>query len=206
MSCIVCEKLCTDELCCWRCGSSVHYKCGIGFDLPEEFQSESRSEYICAPCLVGTSYALLHRALDAHQMCKIPVITPATRVSDVLSESDAEVTTEDAVTGAPSDLHSSSAPQLTPESPKTPSAPPQSQVESVLNDSTAHHPSAPTLSQLPSQDSDTQSHIRAREDHSHFSEEQSHTSGRGSGYKEVTSIHENRRVKRFKGALRWIHC
>ena len=65
--CIFCIEDSVDELQCTRCKSSLHYTCTLGFDPPEAFKSSDvKVNYVCPPCKVGSSYELLHRALDAH--------------------------------------------------------------------------------------------------------------------------------------------
>ena len=65
--CIVCNVVSTEELKCSKCEFLLHFKCALGFDPPEEFKnSAERERYTCPPCLVGTSYGLLHLAIDAH--------------------------------------------------------------------------------------------------------------------------------------------
>ena len=78
-SCFICnvDSGCS-ELTCKRCKFSIHYKCGLGFDPPEEFKlSDSKADFLCATCLVGTDYDLIHRALEAHKKCQVPVISEA---------------------------------------------------------------------------------------------------------------------------------
>lgn len=65
--CTICLQVAHDELQCYRCKSSLHYICCMGFDPPEELKtSEDKSKFLCATCLVGSDLELLHRALDTH--------------------------------------------------------------------------------------------------------------------------------------------
>ena len=67
-TCSICEEVCLDELQCSRCEYATHYTCALGFDPPDEFKNtESKVNFVCPPCLVGSSYSLLHVALEAHQ-------------------------------------------------------------------------------------------------------------------------------------------
>lgn len=64
--CTVCSEDCDEQLQCSACKYSMHFTCVLGFDPPEEFKTFDKLAYICPPCLVGTSYELLHLAIDAH--------------------------------------------------------------------------------------------------------------------------------------------
>ena len=89
-SCTVCSGESRSELSCRRCDGMLHFRCALGFDPPEEFKvSDLKAEYLCAPCLVGTSYELLHRALDAHRRCKPPSITNLGERADTQTSSTA---------------------------------------------------------------------------------------------------------------------
>ena len=66
-TCNICEEDVHDEFQCSSCKYQQHYICALGFDPPDELKNlDTTSKFICAPCLVGSSYELLHRALDAH--------------------------------------------------------------------------------------------------------------------------------------------
>ena len=67
--CTFCNKNCLAELRCSQCGYLCHYDCALGFSPVEEFKSSALTEkFVCAPCIVGSSYNLIHMALDAHRM------------------------------------------------------------------------------------------------------------------------------------------
>lgn len=71
--CNICQADSTQELTCSNCKYSLHYSCALGFDPPDEFKlSILKGQYICPPCIVGTSYGLLHLALDAHSKQRPP--------------------------------------------------------------------------------------------------------------------------------------
>lgn len=74
--CTVCRREADCELRCRRCECALHYTCALGFDPPDDLKlSDLKRDFMCAPCLVGTSYDLLHRALEAHRRCQPPQIT-----------------------------------------------------------------------------------------------------------------------------------
>lgn len=67
-TCTICQDDATDQLQCTRCKYPQHYTCALGFDPPEEFKSsDTKSQFICPTCIVGSSYDLIHLALDAHR-------------------------------------------------------------------------------------------------------------------------------------------
>ena len=72
-SCTVCHQDCHGHLQCSKCEYQVHYFCALGFDPGDEFKSlDLKSNFVCAPCVVGSSYDLLHLALDAHsKQCRL---------------------------------------------------------------------------------------------------------------------------------------
>ena len=65
--CLVCNLDADGQLQCSVCKYHLHYVCVLGLDPPEDFKaSGEKHKYVCPPCLVGTSYDLLHLAIDAH--------------------------------------------------------------------------------------------------------------------------------------------
>ena len=68
--CIICNVDSKEELQCSSCEYQVHYQCALGFEPlgdREHFKVfMANGKYLCPPCLVGTSYNLLHMAIDAH--------------------------------------------------------------------------------------------------------------------------------------------
>lgn len=67
--CTICQEDAIDELECTCCKYVQHYVCALGFNPPEEFKdSDQLGEYTCPVCVVGSSYELLHRALDSHRI------------------------------------------------------------------------------------------------------------------------------------------
>ena len=84
ISCTICQDDSIDELQCSRCKYSLHYICALGFDPPEELKaSESKVDFICPTCVSGSSYDLLHLALEAHS--KRPATAPGTPPSSPVS-------------------------------------------------------------------------------------------------------------------------
>ena len=70
--CIICEVDCeVEEFKCRRCESSLHFTCALGFEPPDELKlADGKIRFLCPTCVVGTSYNLLHQALDAHSRCQ----------------------------------------------------------------------------------------------------------------------------------------
>ena len=66
--CTVCNLESSEEFTCRGCRDSIHYICALGFDPPAQLKSSpDKQEYLCPLCIAGSTYDLLHRALDAHQ-------------------------------------------------------------------------------------------------------------------------------------------
>lgn len=65
--CTVCEQDARGEFTCRGCGYSIHFICALGFDPPPQLKnSRDKTEYLCPVCVAGSSYRLLHMAIDAH--------------------------------------------------------------------------------------------------------------------------------------------
>ena len=133
MACLICDReVAAPELRCKRCSATIHYQCGLGFDPPDELKScEAKEEYICAPCLVGTSYGLLHLSLEAHSRCKsptldyegsfrrevdegtrdsAPLLTPVHSVANSTSDTDVDHASDSATSASPTEAATSPSP------------------------------------------------------------------------------------------------
>ena len=88
-SCTVCNDDCLAELKCSQCHKLCHYVCGLGFNPVEEFKASNLTteQFICAPCIVGSSYPLLHLALEAHSDAHSKSSTRSRTASNVSSKS-----------------------------------------------------------------------------------------------------------------------
>ena len=66
--CVICRGSVTDELQCAVCEYKTHYLCSLGFTISDEHKETlDFTSYKCPLCIVGSSYDLLHRALDSHR-------------------------------------------------------------------------------------------------------------------------------------------
>ena len=73
--CVICGDESIDELQCADCKHCLHFNCALGFEPPDEFKaSDLKSEYICPPCLCGSTDALLHQAMDARVRKRVSII------------------------------------------------------------------------------------------------------------------------------------
>ena len=90
--CTVCRVQVNNEFQCKRCKCQLHYTCALGFDPPDDLKgSNARGDFMCAPCIVGTDYDLLHRALEAHRRCQPPQITQSEDGDDHVADTSAPV-------------------------------------------------------------------------------------------------------------------
>ena len=75
--CTICSGDAGDELQCSVCTHHIHYQCALGFLPPDEFKNGAgKTNYICPPCVVGTSYELLHMAINAHKNAALNQLQP----------------------------------------------------------------------------------------------------------------------------------
>ena len=66
--CFFCQTDAINELKCSVCKYSLHFTCSLGFDLTNVKEGVDAANYKCPICLVGSSYELLHRALESHRI------------------------------------------------------------------------------------------------------------------------------------------
>ena len=104
--CVICGDESIDELQCADCKHCLHFTCALGFEPPDEFKaSDLKSEYICPPCLCGSTDALLHQAMDVRvrKRVSITVRSPSLVHSEhvMMREHDHEDSASDI-----SDIHS----------------------------------------------------------------------------------------------------
>ena len=73
MNCLICSGDVTTglefHLRCSSCDGVLHYRCGMGYDDPVQAfrRSLGKQQYKCPICIVGSSYATIHKALAAHE-------------------------------------------------------------------------------------------------------------------------------------------
>ena len=68
-SCTICRNEVINEFQCTTCEYALHFTCSLGFTIPDALRETlNLAEYKCPACVVGSSYELLHRALDSHRI------------------------------------------------------------------------------------------------------------------------------------------
>ena len=66
--CTVCNTVSNAEFTCRGCKGDIHYICALGFDPPAQLKNTpDKVEYLCPICVAGSSYDLLHLALESHK-------------------------------------------------------------------------------------------------------------------------------------------
>ena len=184
-SCFLCKEGLDVEyewsLRCASCKKSLHYRCGMGYDDPvKAFRtSPGKQQYTCPVCLIACEYKYLHMVITRHEQMSTAEDESIASIDDS-SHSETKAESEQVESSDPSSHTSSAAPadgkvtvNITEEGvvDHTPSAPVKSPTRREV-----HTPSAPPKS--PTQ-----------------------PNGQDAGFRNIVSDHEQRRRKRFKGAL-----
>ena len=180
MHCLLCpDDMVEEQLTCSSCNHQLHYSCGMGVKVPpEDFRtSPDKQQYICPICIAATSYNRIHLVLARHEeMSKLEPYTPVlnTTVIPVAASSETHGDGDDVV----DDEEDESLPSHI----------------SVASNVTA----VPIVSQRQGPNSHTVPHPPPVES---FRVRRSTANSNDTGFRDIVSNSEKRRIKRCKGML-----